>query len=760
MKLDVCIKKAKSYLCSDKTFPIWIDFQNVDAMNEFLNEVHGPRKNASKYCFEDQTLRFDDLLSGFCIDDYQILCGLSGFLMLEGANRIQECISTLLQQNVGNQKKIIVTLHCSDYYQILDPRQKERQILLVDGISEDHQKIILVRKEFFLSEGSHPYHGINSIGDVYASNSTGTNYILTEKRKIDFPESLIPIEEINDAYDVLCSKDSLTYKLSKIVGSPEQWNFALDLMSVRGSWIQIFDQEFGNSKSLNSEFSKYCSWDENFKWLYFIGLKLFGSQNICLNSVVDNIDFDRDLVKAVVRSPLEKDPCESDYWKFYESRLALLRNIEETKYSEMSSYVAIVETKKEAMLPYLSSLSKIEREKVIEYLDLYGSSLDLNELKRILEHVYPELVWYLSEYDLSNDFTNSYFNQYKLQKLLNHLNGDFINLVHEEAKNRSFFKLWQPRSSYLEKLDPENVSVYFMDAMGVEFLGYIHKKCEQNGLFMNAVVCRSELPSLTRFNKDFVDYFTSKNVKIKDVKDIDEIKHEGKQNFNYEKTKLPLHLISELEILDETILSVKRELNSGKISKSFLIADHGASRLAVLYEQDYELEVDSVISHGGRVCEYSDKSASLEETTVAELDDGSKFCVVAGYRRLKGGRKPSVEIHGGATLEEVGAPIIEITLKRDDIEVWAVEKNITAGFGIKAYFEIGSNTILKNVSIEIDGKMLNALENSGKTFKFEVPKSIKAGDYSAKIYEGKNLIYSGVKFTVKKKQGSERNMGL
>lgn len=151
----------------------------------------------------------------------------------------------------------------------------------------------------------------------------------------------------------------MTYKLSKIVGSSEQWNFALDLMSVRGSWIQIFDQEFGNSKSLNSEFSKYCSWDENFKWLYFIGLKLFGSQNICLNSVVDDIDFDCDLVKAVVRSPLEKDPSESDYWIFYESRLALLRNVEETKSSEIASYVAIVETKKEAMLPYLSSLSRL-----------------------------------------------------------------------------------------------------------------------------------------------------------------------------------------------------------------------------------------------------------------------------------------------------------------------------------------------------------------------------------------------------------------
>ena len=42
--------------------------------------------------------------------------------------------------------------------------------------------------------------------------------------------------------------------------------------------------------------------------------------------------------------------------------------------------------------------------------------------------------------------------------------------------------------------------------------------------------------------------------------------------------------------------------------------------------------------------------------------DGKSYWVLANYDRFKGGRKASVEVHGGASLEEVVVPVIEFTL--------------------------------------------------------------------------------------------------
>ncbi|MEI3158007.1 MAG: hypothetical protein V8T08_00050, partial [Monoglobus pectinilyticus] len=62
----------------------------------------------------------------------------------------------------------------------------------------------------------------------------------------------------------------------------------------------------------------------------------------------------------------------------------------------------------------------------------------------------------------------------------------------------------------------------------------------------------------------------------------------------------------------------------------------------------------------------------------ATEEDG--FWVIANYDRFKGGRKANVEVHGGATLEEVVVPIIEITKFAEDIEVSIIEKVITVSF--------------------------------------------------------------------------------
>ena len=54
-------------------------------------------------------------------------------------------------------------------------------------------------------------------------------------------------------------------------------------------------------------------------------------------------------------------------------------------------------------------------------------------------------------------------------------------------------------------------------------------------------------------------------------------------------------------------------------------------------------------------------------------DENGYWCI-ANYDQFKGGRKTGVEVHGGATLEEVAIPIITFTLKDKDIECYILKQ--------------------------------------------------------------------------------------
>ncbi|MBR6012948.1 MAG: hypothetical protein IK062_04090 [Selenomonadaceae bacterium] len=50
---------------------------------------------------------------------------------------------------------------------------------------------------------------------------------------------------------------------------------------------------------------------------------------------------------------------------------------------------------------------------------------------------------------------------------------------------------------------------------------------------------------------------------------------------------------------------------------------------------------------------------------------------MADYDRFAGGRLASVEVHGGATLEEILIPVIEFSLKNIENEIKSATEEIT-----------------------------------------------------------------------------------
>ena len=308
----------------------------------------------------------------------------------------------------------------------------------------------------------------------------------------------------------------------------------------------------------------------------------------------------------------------------------------------------------------------------------------------------------------------------------------------------------------MDKLDVTNAHAFFFDALGVEFLGFIQEKCNEYDLSINVSCARCELPSLTCFNKEFVKVLGDKGCGVSDIKDLDEIKHHGEDNFDYEKEKLPIYLIKELEIIDGLLNKIRSDIYGGHYDKAIVIADHGASRLAVLHETENVWSMATSGEHSGRCCPQNEIDTQPDNAISEE-----NFWILATYDRFKGSRKANVEVHGGASLEEVAIPIIEITQKKSNVEAFITDASKVITLGAKEYATIKIYVGVKsnNISIKLDGKYFDANPtNDNYVYSIELPDYTKKGKYNFDIVNGSDVYATGQQFEIKKKGFSDNNL--
>ena len=499
-------------------------------------------------------------------------------------------------------------------------------------------------------------------------------------------------------------------------------------------------------------------------WLYFVGLKLFGAKNNwCLNNAALKSSVLGDLIPNLYRGILSKSINDSDYWDCYESRKMLLNQIDNPS-AELTAYCKVVVAKGKNAIYYLTDNTIQEKEAIFSFLDQYGVNFKLDDLMGILKRVYPDLYAYLQPYRFRNELLDKYFQDYKYQKIINKLLPEFESVVLDQAEKREYNLILDPRSTIIEKLNTNDSLLYFIDAMGVEFLGYVLSACRELQLNAKIHICRCELPSITSRNKEFLELWDDS--RIVSIKDIDDIKHHGKYDYDYySNSKLPLHLIKELETIKSTLEKIRNKLiNGGTINRAVIIADHGASRLAVLHDTENVWEMKEKGQHSGRCCPKSDVDIQPDYAT-----DAGDFWALANYDRFKGGRKANVEVHGGATLEEICIPIIELTYSDGKTEVHLLREDaesvdftgtleIEVSFRKKASIKVFMTAELPDVSVTVDGKLYEAEPLGNGFYRVDMPDLRKPGTYSVDVYSGDNKVAEKLSFIVKREGQRENNL--
>lgn len=755
MKIDACIKKVSKYLTSENSQPLIVDVQNGKDLAEISTHFRVDGNtflSASDFCNADELPRMDTLLTKLCEKDENIfLTELSLFLKLQGEYELQQQLANILAMTIAGHV-IVLTYQCNQQLQFSDPRFNMR-ICIIDSDEAVKPSLIFAAEDLPIPSNAFVINGINKTANAIETQMKDCIYVKTSKHKANYPLSLYAIADMSKAYDVLVKKDVSLTSIDETFGSEEQWKLVLERLGTRGKFADVITSEFGNYQSLDIILPSYTSFDADKKWLYFISLKVYGAnKNWCLGVAAKKANSHKDFVRCAFRSLLDLDPSDKEFPKFYQERKMLLVALG-NPIDEVIDYCKIVKQKGKDAIYYITDNSQQEKELLFNQLDKYGLEFSRVELEGILKTVYPDLHAYLSPFRFKMPLLDVYFNMYKYEKVINKILPEFETMVARQAKEREYNLLLEPRTAKLESIEKQGSQLYFMDAMGVEYLGFIMSKCTEKGLMASVTVCRSELPSITSKNKEFVEAFYEAGLVVNSIKDLDEMKHHGTDEYDYQQTKLPIHLIRELAIIEDTLDNIKIKLAQGVCNKAIMIADHGASRLAVIHETENMWEMTSKGKHSGRCCPKSDFDVKSEYAT-----EENDFWVLANYDRFKGGRKANVEVHGGATLEEVTVPIIEITYASDDIEVSIVNPLLTVSFRKQAVIKLFSKTKLEDVSICVDGKYYDAVETKEDMFLIEMPQIKRAKTYTVDVYASNNLVASGLSFTVKKEGSQEKDL--
>lgn len=755
MTLEKVCAKIDKYLNNDSHQPIMVNVAATTELCQLENHYNVGHifVKASKYVNDADFLMMDQLKNEVQTQHGVVfLTELSTYLKLQGENELKSQLRALLDIQLEG-KLVVITHACQKFIKKFDRRLFDTSRIMFIGASDDANpaRIFFISKRiplnYELMESAFA-HSLRELPVMLEKHNYEDVIAITELKKSDVPNALLDIREVSSSHEALVSSCTELKNLNKDLGTEEQWSELLRILQYKNYEWNAIEKNPNLLKKLHSD-GTASSLNAFVEWIQFIIMKLHGAKgNEYLTAVIAKSKTLGEYNTWLYDYLLEIDANDGVFQSYYKERKELLSNYEENS-NFLISYCKKVTAKESQALYYLTDNTNLEKETIIKSIDGFVAEHSREELEDTLKTVYPALADYLSPYNYSQ--FSEYFDQYKYSKLINKMTPRFTELAEQEVLEKRFLDM-PPRAKVIDKMEKKNSHLYFVDALGVEFLAYIQEQCYKRTLDFTAKIGYCNLPSITSMNKEFVDEFSS----YTSIKSLDELKHDEQFDYNYEKVKQPIHLVKELAIIDEVMSRIDSDLQQGSLEKVFIVSDHGASRMAVIAESENKWEMSEKGQHSGRCCPKSD----IDVKPDCAIDENDFYCLL-NYDRFKGGRKANVEVHGGASLEEVLVPIIEVTKRSQAIECKLDKgsKIVTSSFKKIARIRIYLSKTLDDVSILVDGKYYyNAQLVDSQQYLYEIalPDVKKAGTHTFDVLVGESYIAKDISFEMKKEGANER----
>ena len=722
------IDSVKKYLTSSVKTPYFLfisDGQYATTKDE-LSVLGLDFVPTSSFCnSNDRMPDIDGLLTYIKAADVNVnekkyvVTGLGEFLALRGSDEATRTLSRLKDHNVGNTKVVLLLRGLASLIDEMqtDPRFDNRRFSIIDKAECD--------LSFTLAAPSVGLSVLSGFKAMLAELENGRCGSVVVNTAINLDKAIFTVHQISNAYEGI---KFLTrgFALARSCGSDSRWAELLTEVNLsNGSLDEVFEKhDLGNN--LESDFYAYIAGNDYRNWLYFICLKSKADtlQNGYLRFVLDKTIRFEDFAGNVLNAIIDIPHIDRRFSSFYRERKALVEKFPE---SDIADFVVNSRQVVSESIYKLTDGTKAEREEIIAWLSKNGMIPQL-------DGIYPVLADYLKKYVFKcpelADLLTEYFEAYKRQKLSNKLEPEFLEKVDELALSRKFNRL-PTRNVIMDSVDKSDTFLYWLDALGVEYLGLIETLVQKRDLSVRVNIARAELPTITANNRDFFDAWQGHKEKNDE---LDNTKHNDGGGYNFTNNELPIHLAKELDIITAMIDKAATELALRHCKRFLIVSDHGASRLAVLRRKEEKYDTDTTGEHSGRCC----KLFQPYDLPFAAEENG--YLILADYGRFKGSRAANVEVHGGASLEEVVVPVIELSLKDGSVTVKLVDETVTVDFRTGTEIELFFNSPVQDVSVVLNGKRYSALQKDANHYSVKLPDTKRADDYSADVYAGDNLI--------------------
>ena len=763
--MDQCFDRIEAYCQKEITgHPLLVNTENA---HDFQCLVKRMQLDGNKTCvfvhdycgkgLPQIDALFRDVKKKGCF----VVIGLSSYVMLLGKKRAEELMARLQELSVAGH--VIVLLSHMKEIRLSRMQQDQHlsyRVLLLEGDPTPLPSIYLASPEE------------NSFGQLVLPNIQAllekleqydpvggeTSFaVRTSLHKEVFSESMYSIRSSKGIYkELLRAFPVLKGDLEESWGTKEDWERFAQEWKECLSWGALAEKHFGIDAHFSAILEReYEQADTYETWLYWLLLKVQGaSEDAYLSYALGKSRHWQDLWEHIFLSLSSLSFQMREFEKYCEGRKRLLEG-QAIPATWVSEYQDAIAQKGRDAIWYLFAGTAWEEKMLFQCLADYDYTKE--EVMGVLKTHFPDLFAYMKSFTFTMHqkvperlvpLLTKYFDDYKWQKLMNHLTPDFKAQVNTLAEHR-VYNQFPIRSLALSQMKKENTMMYFVDALGVEYLSYISEKCKTYGLLLSIQVVHGELPSITSQNTEFM------NPGVINIKDLDELKHES-QTYNYEKQKIPLHLVAELKAIDGVLQTIRDGLLMKEMKSAIIISDHGATRLAVLNDEEYGAEFivgESKGQHSGRCCQVEEDPG----IPFAAYENG--YAVLANYMRFKGSRKADVEVHGGATLEETLVPLLQISLKPKDPMVEFQPALVQLRKKEVGELLLVTNFDMADPYIIVNGKIYRGkLDTHRRRAIIPLPDMKRTHDYMADIYDGDTLLKEQVAFHVKKEVAKD-NLG-
>jgi len=708
-----------------ESLSLWVKVKNLLA-KKCTNQIR-----LSIFCYgEDLTPKINRLCAKLeSINDNTLLLPLSEHLRINNT-KCDEILRQIIRINYINDVSstsvhvYIPMYRMKEHLQLLlanDCRLNDNIIFLETEDKDDDYSLTIISRDIGVDIKGHTVNGYKNYLEYWEDAPAKPIIFYTDNAKY-YKKNVFAdnVKVLVNAFDIIKYHKLLPYNINESMGEDWHWRDLLVKMKPENDINALFEKLLSINKVNTTQLlSKWKDCGEFERWLIWLWLK-FEAKTGYLSIVMHKSENYKDLLQNIVCVIFNYFIKDSKFREVYLERKKLIETLQLEEL--MPQFWAELEKFKDIdKYFFLTSCTKREREQIIA---LIGKISINTRLKEYLEYAYPSLYAYMGEYAFIDDalFTD-YFNQYKIQKIQNAFTDEFIKKVSDLAAQKGVWWKLKPRNNYIAEAYNENSFIYWVDALGVEYLSLMQAFLENKyqGVYYIIEVGYADIPTVTEFNKDFV---VDRSHEIN--RELDDLKHNG---------DYPVCIEAELQLVEKVVKIAVQKLNI--YDRVIIASDHGSSRGAILCKGiSKKADENAKVERFGRYCMQT--NAQYEDRYVGCIAK-ENYHVFANYDRFSVGGNEKSEIHGGATLEEVLVPIIILskTPLEEKVVIIPLETEIRLKAGLLPKVKFKIDKPYKELYATVDAKKYICYKESDYWY-FE-PDIGKKEHYVVKISSKGNL---------------------